>query len=113
MEDLKTTPGGEAGYAVLAHILSAFYAVGDLDNRQVYVWHKRGTKNKAGEPFPAPVREVENHRRGQPRYFFSVRAVLAWYEPGVPDKYGKGWRVPDPLQIMQSLGVRGGNETAP
>jgi len=87
--------GGEAGYATLARLLTAFYAVNPpLDSRQVHQWFRRETKNKDGKPFPRPVREIENPRRGQPRYMFNVPEVLNWYAPGVPGKFGVGWKEP-------------------
>jgi hypothetical protein len=90
---MKPASGGEAGYAVLARVLSAFYAIDPpLDARQVYAWAERRTENKKGVPWPDPVREIEHPKRGQPRYLFSVRAALEWYAAGVPDLYGKGWR---------------------
>lgn len=99
--------GGEASYATLARVLTAFYGLDPaLQSRQVHQWFRRETKNKAGDPFPLPVRTVPEARRGQPHYLFSVREVLAWYEPGVPDQHGKGWKIPDPLAAL-------GNASAP
>lgn len=89
--------GGEAGYATLARLLTAFYAVDPpIDSRQVHQWHRRETKNKNGRPFPRPVREADNPRRGQSRYLFSVREALDWYGAGVPGKHGVGWKEPRP-----------------
>ena len=94
-QTLQPAPGGEASYATLARLLTAFYAIEPpLDPRQVHAWHKRSTKNKAGQPFPAPARDVPDPKRGQPHHMFSARAVLEWYEPGVPGPNGKDWRVP-------------------
>lgn len=98
MTDKMTEParGGEAGYATLAKVLSAWFALDPpLDSRQVHQWHLRGTLNKDGEPFPGPVREVAEPKRGQPRWLFDVPAAIAWYSKGVPDLHGKGWRVPE------------------
>jgi hypothetical protein len=81
------TPGGEAGYAVLARLITAYFAVNPpVDPRQVYSWHHRETKNRDGEPFPGPVSTDTATLRTQPRYLFSVTAVLDWYGKGVPDR---------------------------
>lgn len=117
----RPADGGEAGYATLARLLTAYYAISPpLGNRQVHQWHRRRTKNKLGEPFPEPVRETVNPRRGQPRYLFGVRAVLNWYAAGVPEQHGQGWRVPFPvvdraLPLMERAMTefREGNESAP
>jgi len=103
-EQMKNYPaiGGEAGYAVMARLVTAFYAISPpIDSRQVHQWFRRGTKNKDGVPFPRPTREEAHPRRGQTRYFFNVPEVLNWYAAGVPDKYGVGWKEP------------AGNESAP
>jgi hypothetical protein len=110
LQELTPASGGEAGYATLARLLSAFYAA-EVESRQVYAWHTRETRNKDGEPFPAPVRENVKMRRGQARYMFSVPQVLAWFGKGVPGEHGKGWLVPQPRPF--GVAAQKWNETAP
>jgi hypothetical protein len=102
MEEMQPASGGAASYAVLAHIITAFYNVEPpVYSRQVHAWFRRGTRNRAGVKFPDPVRENEAPRRGQPHYLFPVRDVLEWYGAGVPAGHGGGWRVPGVDEIQE------------
>ena len=77
--------GGMASFAILARVLNADLGLDPpVDRRQVWAWHDRGTKNRLGEPFPAPVRELADRKRGQPGKEFSVREVLGWARGGLP-----------------------------
>ena len=78
---------GEASYATLARVLTALFDGRPPVARQnVRSWHLRGTVNKDGKKFPAPVREAGNPRHGQARYLFSTAEVIKWAAPGVPER---------------------------
>lgn len=78
-------------FSRLAELLSYHY--GETITRQrVYEWWKRETKNAAGEPFPREVRGVPDAPLNRPSRHFDYATVLSWTSPGVPARYGNGWR---------------------
>jgi hypothetical protein len=78
-------------FSRLAELLSDYY--GETITRQrVYEWWKRETRNADGRPFPREVRTVKNAPVNRPSRDFDYAAVLSWTEPGVPNRYGSGWR---------------------
>ena len=90
-DEFRAQPG-EATYATLAHVINAVCAPDPpVVRQQVYNWaHRPNTVNNAGEPFPAPVRELpeaEGHK-GQPGRFYSTAQVLDWYKAGVGEQTG-------------------------
>ena len=83
---IRPAEGGEAGFSVLAHVLTAWFALDPpMDRRQVTAWSKRGSRNRDGKPFPQPVRVIEGVKPPQPSRLFSVREVLDWYAAGLPE----------------------------
>lgn len=83
----------EGGYSDVAKALTDRFGLQPpVDRRQVEIWSKRGTRNKAGRHFPDPVHEDRNAKPRQPRLLFSIEQVIEWYAAGVPDLYGKGWK---------------------
>jgi len=86
------------GYAAVARELNQAFAWpgkdGPVDRRQVEMWHKRRTANRAGQLAPSPAREVPQPRRSTPRYLFDTGSWVEWARPGVPGPRRSGWMVP-------------------
>jgi hypothetical protein len=58
---------------------------------QIELWHRRGTKNHAGEPFPEPAYTIPDALPRQPRKLFDSDQVIAWVSRGIPGPHGDGW----------------------
>lgn len=76
----------------LAEMLSEHYGE-QVTRQRVYEWWKRETLNAAGNPFPREVETVPDAPVNRPSRHFDYAAVLAWTQPGVPARYGNGWRM--------------------
>jgi hypothetical protein len=86
-----TSQPAEGGYSAVARALTELHQLDPpMDRRQVHTWNKRRTLNRAGRPFPSPVR-AEHAKSRQPRLFFDIAQVVAWYAAGVPAPHGDGW----------------------
>ena len=78
-------------FTKLAELLTEHY--GELVTRQrVYEWWKRETRNANGMPFPREAGSDPDAPANRPNRHFDYGRVLEWTRPGVPDRYGKGWR---------------------
>lgn len=78
-------------FTKLAELLSAHY--GETVTRQrVYEWYKRETKNAAGQTFPREAGSIPHAPVNRPSRNFDYQQVLEWTKPGVPARYGNGWR---------------------
>jgi hypothetical protein len=81
------------GFSGVARMLSEHFGLEPpLDRRQVYQWHKRGTRNQAGVPFPEPAHQDMSAPVNRPFKFFDYDEVLRWAEPGVPANHGGSWK---------------------
>jgi hypothetical protein len=80
------------GYSDTARDLTERFGIEPpLDRRQIHLWNKRRTRNRAGEHFPSPVRRRSALPR-QPVLLFDFDQVASWAAAGVPGPHGKGWR---------------------
>lgn len=80
------------GYAAVAAVLNQrFGPQPPVSRSRVYHWHIRQSRNHLGQVPPAPVEEHPEHKRTQPRFVFDTADWVAWFEPGVPGRNGKGW----------------------
>jgi hypothetical protein len=73
---------GLGSFAATAAFLNDRYSPDPpLKRQHIHNWWKRGTVNKAGQPFPQPVRES---RRGPKTVReFALGDVSIWYSAGV------------------------------
>jgi hypothetical protein len=86
---------GLGSYAVTAAELTDRFGISPpLDRRQVELWNRRRTVNRAGQMFPSPARKEPGALRTQPRLMFRISQVAEWYAAGVPGRWGQGWVVP-------------------
>lgn len=83
----------EAGYSGTARELSRRTGL-DIKRQNIEEWNRRRVRNRAGRPFPEPVREDPDPRPRRPRLYFDVAEVEEWARGGIPGPGGYGFRFP-------------------
>jgi len=87
---------GLGSYSRVADALTIHFRLDPpLDRRQIETWHKRRTRNAAGDRPPEPVTELDDPRPRTPHVLFDIAAWKTWMTPGTPAPHGVGFETPE------------------